>query len=217
MTIQEVYEQYKIMPSLQQHMYRVSSVAAEICDHISIPVDRNAVITATLLHDMGNILKFNLDLFPEFLKPEGKDYWKNVQDEYRAKYGEDEHIATVAIAKELEVKQNVINLIDSILFSHARANSESTDFDCKIAAYSDMRVEPMGIVSLADRLADGNKRFKINKTNEAARHDFFTEMAGYLEQIETQIFAQTDLKPTDITDAIFDRHIEELRNWPITS
>ncbi|MFA9289124.1 MAG: HD domain-containing protein [Weeksellaceae bacterium] len=215
MTIQDIYEQYKIMPSLQQHMYRVSGVAALICDSLNEKVDRTAILTACLLHDMGNILKFNLDLFPTFLEPEGRDYWQQVQDEYRAKYGNDEHIATVAIAKDLHVESKVIDLIDSILFSYARANFESTDFNRKIAAYSDMRVEPMGVVTLAARLDDGNKRFKINKPNEAAKHDFFQEMARYLSQIEAQIFTKTELQPTDITNEKVDQYQKELMNWPI--
>lgn len=36
---------------------------------------------------MGNILKFNFDLFPEFCKPEGREFWEKVQEEFKQKYG----------------------------------------------------------------------------------------------------------------------------------
>src|SRR3989344_7719535 len=100
-----------IMPSLQLHMFRVTSVAQIICESLGENVilvseahpesgswtsqddAKNNILSACLLHDMGNILKFNLDLFPEFLQPEGKEYWQKVKDSFEKKYGKDEHEA----------------------------------------------------------------------------------------------------------------------------
>ncbi len=200
------------MPSLQLHMFRVGGVASVICDSISVPVDRNSVISVCLLHDMGNIIKFDLDLFPEFLEPEGRDYWKKVQDEYFEKYGRDEHTATIEIAKEIGANDRILELLNSVGFSNADENFQSEDFNKKIAAYSDMRAEPHGIVSLEDRLDDGHKRFKIHKPG-FSDENFFQEMGEYLRKIEKQIFENTSIKPSDITDEKVKNYVESLKDF----
>ena len=74
MKISEIYQKYQIPPHLQLHMYRVSAVAWTICDNFDEELDKIKIVAADLLHDMGNIIKFDLKLFPEFLEPEGYDY-----------------------------------------------------------------------------------------------------------------------------------------------
>src|SRR3954471_17109842 len=111
--VSEIYSKYKIMPALQQHQLRVAAVAAIICD--SLPgIDKEAVITACLFHDMGNIIKSDLSYFPEFTKPEGIVYWGKVKQDYIRKYGRDEHTATIAIAKEIGLPEKVMNCLDAI-------------------------------------------------------------------------------------------------------
>ncbi len=61
--ISEIYEEYKIMPNLREHQLRVAAVAAQICDNFNKPLNKKEIITACLLHDMGNIIKFKLELF----------------------------------------------------------------------------------------------------------------------------------------------------------
>src|SRR3989344_2472976 len=102
MKITEIYEKYKIPPNLQLHQLRVAGVASIICDNFDKPLDKGSIITTCLLHDMGNILKFNFDIFPEeFYGKQGRAYWEKVKQEFKEKYGEDEHKATHAIAEEL--------------------------------------------------------------------------------------------------------------------
>ena len=54
--ISEIYAEYKIMPNLQMHMYRVAAVASLIYDNFNEPLNKEEIITACLLHDMGNII-----------------------------------------------------------------------------------------------------------------------------------------------------------------
>lgn len=225
MTIQKVYEQYRITPALQLHQYRVAAVSQYISSKIpQVRGDENNILTACLLHDMGNIIKFNMDLFPEFFQPEGVGYWRQVKEDFINTYGTDEHTATIEIAKEVLRFQSVsasqegkldpnrvIDLIESIGFSNAKRNAESTDFGWKIAAYSDMRVEPYGVTTLESRLEDGNKRFKLNKPG-VSRQDFFTEMSGYLHTIQEQLFADLPLGPDAITEETVQSRIAPLAN-----
>ena len=78
-TIQEIYTHYQIMPVLQQHMLRVAGVTDLICQLAGDKVDSHNVVIAALLHDSGNIIKFDLQRFPHFLEPEGLDYWLQAQ------------------------------------------------------------------------------------------------------------------------------------------
>jgi len=75
MTIQQIYDHYDIMPSLQLHMLRVTAVAAMIVESFNQPLDKNNIIKACLLHDMGNIVKFDFNYMkesmPQFLEPPG--------------------------------------------------------------------------------------------------------------------------------------------------
>jgi len=60
-TITEIYEHYNIPPWLQEHMLRVSAVSSIICDQLGDKVRKHEVVSACLLHDMGNIIKFDFD------------------------------------------------------------------------------------------------------------------------------------------------------------
>lgn len=227
MTIQDTYQKYQIPPALQTHQYRVAAVAQMIAESISgQKIDAENIVRACLLHDMGNIIKFNMSLFPDFFQPEGVEYWNKVKQSFIEKYGRDEHLATMEIAREIlglnfqfplsNVQtqwdpNRIIDLIDAIGFSNARRNYESSDFGWKIAAYADMRVEPHGVTSLKKRLEDGHKRFNINKPGES-REDFFWEMAGYLEKIEAQIFERSSLNPQDITETQIQAPILKLQS-----
>src|SRR5438045_2401455 len=108
MNISEIYKKYKITPLLQQHQLRAASVGAYIADHWNIKqqIDKDGIIQTLLLHDMGNIIKFDFD-DSELNPSDEKEYWKAVQKEFVEKYGHDEHIATNMIAKEIGVTAKV--------------------------------------------------------------------------------------------------------------
>lgn len=213
MKILEIYEKYKIMPQLQLHQVRVAAVARQICDNLTAEVDREAVTKACLLHDMGNIIKFDLTVFPDFTQPEGLDYWQKVKKDFAMKYqSSDEHVATLAIAKELNMPKRVLELVGAIGFSQATATSSSKDIDRKICAYSDMRVGPHGVISLEERLVDGAKRYAGTVHKIGGRQD---EFAVALRQIENQIFVDCQIRPADITDTSVAPVIEQLKSYEI--
>ena len=143
--ISEIYKKYKIMPSLQLHQLRVAAVAKLVGENMNVEINLDGLIKACLLHDMGNIIKFKLDLFPEFLKPEGLSYWEDVKQEFVYKYGNDEHTATYKIAEEIGLNSREMEILKSIGFSKAIENLEHDDYTRKIACYSDHRVSPNGI------------------------------------------------------------------------
>lgn len=212
-TISEIYEEYKIMPSLAEHMLRVTAVASQLCDSCTVTVDKNLIITACLVHDLGNILKFDLESFPEFLEPYGLEYWQDVKNEYIAKYGEDEHVATIAIIRELNLPDEVIHLVDNVGHNHFCDQLDREDFNHKIINYADVRVAPYGVVSYTERMDDVTRRYK-SRPNFIGNEKHETSIAcGY--EIEKQIFSYSSIKPEDITDEAIAHLIEELKDFVI--
>ena len=76
--ILEIYKEHNVMPNLQEHMLRVAAVASLICDNCTEKLNKEDIITACLLHDIGNIVQFQLSYFPEFNKPQGIEYWQGI-------------------------------------------------------------------------------------------------------------------------------------------
>lgn len=212
--IQEIYKEYKIMPTLQVHQLRVAAVAKVITDSFVGNLDREGVVKACLVHDMGNIIKFDLAYFPDFFQPEGLKYWQEVKDEYISKYGSDEHGATIAIAKEVKLSENIMDCLNNIGFSKSTSNAEGDSFENKIAAYSDMRVGPHGVISMEDRIEEGHKRYQGKKHSIGSNN--FESLSNSLRVMETQIFEKVSIKPEDITDEKVKGLIEELKSLIIT-
>lgn len=199
------------MPSLQLHMLRVAAVAHLLADACTQPVDTKAIVTACLLHDMGNIAKFDLQRFPDFLQPEGLVYWQAQKEAFVEKYGPNPHHATVAIAQELRVNDRVLELIDAIGFNQARRNYDSLDFSRKIAAYSDMRVAPEGVTSLEARLADAQVRYH----QPGKKETFNYVMRAFLRKIEQQLAAESSVAMDQITEEKVSPLFSKLRRWQL--
>lgn len=211
MNILEIYKKYKQMPNLAEHQLRVAAVAKQICESLSVDVDEKTIITACLLHDTGNILKFDLERFPQFNEPEGLAYWEKVKADLAKDYGtDDEHHATMLIAKELGVSEAVLNCIDHIGFAQADSNQTQT-LPIQVCAYADMRVGPFGVLSLDERNRDGRERYKNHKNR--VFHD--DKHLKALFNIEQNIFKNSKIKPKDITDESIAPIVEQLKSYKI--
>lgn len=213
--IEQIYENYKIMKNLAQHQLRVAAVAKLICDNCNIGVTTDDVVKACLVHDMGNILKFDLLKFPEFLEPEGLEYWENVREELKEHYNtNDEHVATVEIAREIGVSQSVMECLSSIGFSKTTQAVNDSNFNHKICNYVDQRVAPYGVVSIEGRMEDGRKRY-ANSARASVNALNFEVIANDLKTLENQIFEHIRIKPEDITDEAIKPITEELKNYSL--
>jgi hypothetical protein len=209
--ITDIYKEYKTPPALGEHMLRVAAVASVICENFDKELPKTDIVTACLLHDMGNIIKFKMDALPGFFEPEGVEYWQDVQDEYKKKYGSDEKIANVKIAKELKVSDKILELIEAIRFLGAE-DLLNENFEKQIVDYCDNRVSPFGVVALEGRFVDLRKRYTNHGEGTPERRAF----ENSLRQIEKQIFTKCKIKPEDINDKSVKPIIEKLRNFVIS-
>lgn len=209
--ITDIYSEYKIIPNLQMHQLRVAAVAKQICESLRLEIDKDVVIRVCLLHDMGNIIKSKLDYFPEFVQPEGIEYWQSVKAEFIEKYGDDEHEATIKIIKELNQSEKIIYLAGENRFPYMCKHRDGEDFTQKLIHYVDGRVGPHGVLSFDERMNDANKRYKSVSFHDEERD----RLVNCGRDIEKQIFAHSNIKPEDINDESVAKIIEELKNFEI--
>jgi len=209
----DIYKDYKIMSILTKHHLRVASVAMEICESLDVKVETENIIKACLLHDIGNIIKFKLDHFPEENEPEGILYWQEVQNEFIQKYGKDEHHASLMIAKELNVSSQIYDLVDAVEPLYVEAIAKEENLGKKICLYSDNRVTPHGVVSIEERNIEAQERYKNHphSFSEEDRISFIKNM----REIENQIFSHSNIKPEDINDESIKNYLEKLQSISI--
>ena len=219
--ILEIYKEYDIMPSLAEHQLSVAGVAMQICENIKdVKIDKDEIIKTCLLHDMGNIIKFNLTYFPEFLEPQGLEYWIKIQSKYIDKYGADEHRATIAIGKELKMNDSIIELLDSVGFTQSIKNEDDEDFDKKIVSYADARVYPKGVCLLEERFENLRERYvkegsSLKKIENNSKHFQKESFEEAMREIEKQIFSKCNINPEDITNESVVSYIEKLKQFEI--
>lgn len=166
MTINDIYATYQIMPQLKTHMLRVAGVGKIIAENWVDTCDSKLVTDLCLLHDMGNVVKF--DLSEEAVKTKmfgvstDLEYWREVQREYRQKYGKDAHTATKGILSEAKLDRFNKYIDEEHVLYFAEAKEKELD-QASVAAivlmYADCRVTPSGVVSYRERIDDLKARY----------------------------------------------------------
>lgn len=214
-TPREIYAAYTIMPSLQLHQLRVAAVAKLICGNFQKPVNTDDVILACLFHDMGNIVKFDLALYPDLLQPEGREYWQEVKNKCIKIHGSSAHGASIAIAREINLSDSVISIIDSISFSEMEHTMRGSSQEVKVAEYADCRIAPHGTVSIKERFADAVGRYAHRYRTAEEATSAYAMYTNLGLEIERQLFANTSIKPEDISDAALAPLIEELWEYAV--
>lgn len=211
--IAQIYEEYQIMPNLQVHQLRVAAVAQQICDSATVNLDKHSVITACLMHDIANIIKFELKRFPEFLEPQGLEYWQSVQKAFIDTYGADEHRAALKIAADMKMPQVIVNLIRSIGFGEIPEVVKRGSVEEKICCYSDQRVGPFGVITIEERLVEGKARYAHRTDRKLSIN--FDAMANDLRTLEQQVFDYCTILSTDITNDSIQPEIELLKKYEV--
>ena len=214
-TVQNIYETYRIMPALQMHQLRVAAVAQTLCNNFTRDVDTHPVVLACLFHDMGNIIKSDLDTFPEFLEPEGKAHWAMVKTDFIKRYGNEQHTATLKVVREFGLTEQARALIDSVAFSKLLGTRDGDSYEQKIVEYSDCRVGPHGVLSLDGRLLEARNRYAARRSDIPRDAEAFETHIQAAHDIEQQIFAEATIAPDDITEQSVQPLIGELRGYEV--
>ena len=206
------------MSLLQQHQLRVAAFGAYIADHWKHPktIDKQAIIQTLLLHDMGNIIKFNLDDLQFYSPAERKrvDYWQHMQQEMKQKFHNDEHEATYTIAKELGVSNRVYYLITYIGQSQLYNAVRTDDWEVKLVSYADLRCGPFGIISVNQRFDDIIERYK-GRQHHHSNAEKVNQNREYCLEVEKQLQKQITIDLQSITEEKIKDNMKVLRQYDL--
>lgn len=220
MKITSVYQQYPITPTLAQHMIRAASVGAYIADHWigNHILNKDTIITMLLLHDTANIVKFDLENFPQLLGNELPriEYWKTQQKIFIENYGSDEHAATKEIAREVGIQGRAMELLNNMGSRHIKEMAEHNDFEQKICMYSDLRVGPFGILTVNERFDELIHRYK-GRAHELGNIEKTEEKRKWCLVIEKQLQEHVSFSLNEISDKTIESYIPLCSNYVISS
>lgn len=219
MTPLDYYAAYRIYRGLALHQLRVAAVGRSVAQRARRSADVELVTLVGLFHDMGNIIKADLPRYPEFAEPEGVAYWLPIQQEFRARYGADEHSATDAICREMGLCEQVLDIIDQMRFSRTEWIAREGSLEAKICKYADLRVSPWGVLPMQERLAEARARYggRPMDKGDAYTPESLAHAALVCESIEAELSSLCAFRPEDITDASIAPLIEELKGYQILS
>ena len=203
------------MPNLQMHQLRVAAVAKQICESLDVEVDIQSIITACLLHDMGNVIKFDLNQTQSIfgLSDSQTEEARKIKEEFITKYGNNEHEATTAIVRELGLPEKIIQLVSNNRFKNMCIDKDGNDWPLKILHYADLRVGPHSILSYEERMDDFVKRYKNHKNLVEGQERLQLIDCG--REIEKQIFLHSNIKPEDVNNDSIASIIDKLHEFEI--
>lgn len=214
--ITDIYARYPVTPNLARHMLRVGAVTRLILDHWTGPdLDERTMMRIALLHDTGNILKFDFDGHPHLLEEEQGNlaYWKKLQAQWADRFANEDEM-TYAIAAECGLEPDAIAMMRDMGYGLMDRIAQEERFERKIVKYADMRAAPFGILPLRDRLEEGRKRYAKHPaiTIDPSRTDTLLQAAF---EVERQIMAHCTLSPQDITEEAVAPVMETLLSYEI--
>ncbi len=211
----DIYTKYQIPENLQLHMYRVAAVGLVVADFIgdSVKLDKDIVTTTLLLHDVGNIIKFNLE-HNSLLADEEIARLKQIKEEFILKYGNEEHEATLKIVNELNVPAKVIDILENTGSSKIHLTIDSDDWYRKVCSYADFRVAPYGVVSVEERFADVIKRYE-GRDHVLADIEKTIQKKNNCLILESQIQKKSKSPLSTIDNEKIEALIEELKAYNI--
>ena len=202
MKISGVYEKFNIPPNLQEHMFRVAGITSFILDHWKgEEIDKDRIIKLALLHDLGNIVKFDLEKYPDLLGKEKPrlEYWKKVQKEVREKYGSDDHDVANKMLREIGVDEEMINTVSQKSFGNSIETEKSDNWRLKILLYSDLRAGPFKVTPLKERLEEAIPRMEKYKNLP-----YLDKLLQAARDIEKQIQSHLDTDVSEISEQSID-------------
>lgn len=183
-------------------MLRVAAIGKSVVENWKNEGDVDKVLTTCLLHDMGNIVKFDLSEGADrakFGEVKNLEHWRSVQTKYRDKYGNSAHDATIGILNDAGLGEYIkyIEEEEKLYFAEAREKElEKASLPAIILLYADCRVIPSGIVSYRERITDLMERYGgVRSPSWLAWTYWFDAWIQDQVKIDLQTLSEESLKP----------------------
>lgn len=212
-SILNIYKEYNIPPNLQFHMLRVAALGLLLTESFdkNISINKSGIITALLLHDMGNILKFDINVTRSLgVSEEGLKQIEITKEEFKTKYGADEHNATYKIAEEIGISDESLRIITNMGSSKIEYLLKTEFWDAKIATYADNRIDPVGVTTLSARWNDIVKRYS-GSTHKLGDKNIVERRRKYSFELEKQIQEKCGMDLQSVTDTTILPYFEKVK------
>ncbi len=174
-------------------------------------MEKAAIIEALLLHDMGNVIKFDFR-FSHLLGDEEANikFWKEIQLKFKQKYG-NEHTATLEIAKEIGVSPQTFGLLEWTGSSKLEQVTDTMDWSAKITCYCDFRVSPFGIVTVNERFDELVNRYH-GRTHDLGDIAKTEQRRLFCLQLQEQLQKMVNFDLNLITDQEIEKYFKMVEN-----
>lgn len=207
LTVKNIYAYCYIPTILAEHMWRVTSLTAKLLNSwTGSKLNQQLLLETMLLHDLGNLVKFDLSsTAPHLLMPPKElAFYQALQKLWQTKFGLDADMATSDLIASLPLKNGI--QISQLILDHTSgtlaATVESHDWLQKICDYTDFRVGPYGLVSLTERFADLKRRYAYRHLDWVDETEVNFRLAAF-QNLEKQLQSQINCDLTELIDADF--------------
>lgn len=181
MKIRDIYKKYDIIDNLAEHMLRTAGVGYFVASNWKEKgVDVNLTTAACLLHDVGNLVKFDLD--NPIVEIDDPEKWRRIQKKYWDKYGKNTHDVTIQIIEELG-REDVVGVIEEEgeVYGKSVEVIKGASLPTQFLLYSDVRVMPHGVTGMQDRIDDLQARYGNPKYDLS----YLFPLEDYLQKMTT--------------------------------
>ncbi|MBD3250437.1 MAG: hypothetical protein GF381_02630 [Candidatus Pacebacteria bacterium] len=219
MKIKQVYQKYYITPNLEKHMLWTAAVGLLVMEQWQGPtIDEQLVTTALLTHDLGNLVKFDLD--SDFsrqhsgLSNSQLDQLKSVQTKFRIKYSANADQANIAIARELQLSERIVRILALHSFQDIPELLQNPNWEHILCLYGDLRISPDGLVSVKDRVLDLRDRY-LERDPQWSQTEFVNQSLQASLELEKQLQQQTKTDLNSLSQQQIDQKIKGLLEFEI--
>ena len=199
----------EIPKNLQEHMLRTAALAEIILENWSgSAIDKDAVIKACTIHDIAKPMNFNLTKQAQFGMSESEiEELRQLQNHIKTNFGDDEHKATVGIAKELRCDPVTVKFIDNLEWEYIPRLLEANDIGSLIPIYCDMRIGPNGILTLDVRLEELKNRVKGDDYEDNVKNG---------RALEKLVIDNVRIDLNSLTDEQINERFDKLLNFELS-
>ncbi len=216
----QIYDFFELPSSLQQHMLQTAALGLIICQNWQGEnLDQELILASLLLHDLANLIKFDLNsnLSQSLLSSKHSlAYWQQRQNRFKNKYGKNTEKANIKIIRELKPKK--LKRITSILKNHDLDGLQSLlkqkNWEQKIVLYSDLRITPQALASIEERLLDLRQRYQDRDSSWTDEKIFQIRLKNGL-QLENQLNNLTQLNLTQLKTKDLIDLMQQVEQFPL--
>jgi len=224
--ITQLYKKYHVPKNLELHMFWVSALGQKIIDHwVGPKLHQKHTVSALLLHDIGNLVKFELNsswwlknmqkiVLEETNSTNFLNNLKKAQTQMIKKYGKNSELANVAILKEIGVEKGIIELIEDHSWERLTVALNTENWEEKIVEYCDLRVIPNGLTTVENRMNDLRQRYQHRDSSWADQESFQSRLS-LVKQLEDQLEERTNIQLKTITHKEIESLVLPLSNYEI--